>query len=129
MRKSFYVAVVFLFLAACVSSPIMPVDGSVPPNTDVKKVESAISKGAMEKGWVPKTLGGNIMELTLMAREHRVVVDVKYSATNYIISYKDSTNMHYDPARNSIHPKYGKWLANLKQSIERNLMMTANARP
>lgn len=120
MKKLLLSAFSILGLMACHSTGVIPLEGSV-PNLDSKKVEAAISRGATERGWVAKSMGAGTMELTLQQRQHRLVVDVKYTATNYSINYKDSSNMNYDASSNTIHPKYNKWVNTLRHSIDRNL--------
>jgi hypothetical protein len=115
---------ILLLSVGCHTAAIAPVEGSVPEKMDLKKVESAISKGASERGWIAKTLSPGTIELSLQNRSHRVVVDVKFTPSNYTITYKDSSNMNYDASSNTIHPKYGKWITNLRQSIDKNLAFT-----
>ena len=111
----------FLAVAGCHSVPVRPVKSTVPTNADLKKVETAITKGGADRGWMSKNVAPNLMELTLNSRGHYLVVDVKYDTASYLISYKDSTNMKYDPVKQTIHKKYEKWTGLLRQSIDKYL--------
>ncbi len=86
------------------------------------KVETAISKAAVDRGWIKKTIDANSMELTLNLRSHQVVIDVKYDTNTYEMIYKSSQNMDYNPEKNTIHKKYSMWLGNLKRSIDRFML-------
>jgi len=111
----------FLAVAGCHSVPVRPVTSSVPANVELKKVETAITKGAADRGWMAKNVAPNVTELTLDSRGHHLVVDVKYDTASYLITYKDSANMNYDPVKYTIHKKYEKWTALLRQSIDKYL--------
>lgn len=108
--------------SGCTTKVVQAPASVVPANTSKEKVANAIKAGAAEKGWVAKESSDGTMELTLLQRTHRVVVTVTYSAREYAVKYKDSTNMKYDPARGTIHTKYDKWVALLKEAIDRKLL-------
>lgn len=124
MKKVFSIGFLIfgLFVFGCAARPVMPVSGNLSGAKDLAQVKKAITLAAAEKGWVSKEAGARNMELSLVNRSHMVKVNVEYSLQDYTITYKDSMNMDYNPARNSIHPKYGKWLDGLKRAIEINLM-------
>jgi hypothetical protein len=112
---------ILLVVAGCHSVPVRQVTSSVPAKADLQKVETAITKGAADRGWVPKKMAPNLVELTLDTRGHHLVVDVKYDTASYLITYKDSANMDYNPVKYTIHSKYEKWTSLLRQSIDKYL--------
>lgn len=88
------------------------------------KVENAIKKGAMQRGWMVKKIKSGLLEAQNNVRgRHLVVVEIEYSTTGYKIKYKDSENMKYDAQSNTIHPNYNKWIANLERDINYNLSL------
>ena len=92
--RLFIACVALLGLVACTSAPIRNV-----PDT-------------------PATPG--LVTGRLDLRGHRAVVDVKYSAKDYSITYKDSTNLDYTGTQ--IHKNYNGWIENLDRDIRANLL-------
>ena len=70
-------------------------------------------------GWQMVPKGPGNIEGTLILREHRAVVDVRYDTKTYSIKYKDSSNLQYDGA--SIHKNYNGWIQNLDNGIRARL--------
>lgn len=88
----------------------------------MKKVEKAIAKGAMRKGWMTKRIATGKLESRINVRgKHLVVVDIDYNTKGYKINYKDSQNMKYDASSNTIHGNYNKWIAGLERNINYEL--------
>jgi hypothetical protein len=83
---------------------------------DVKK---AILRAGSSLGWKLVDNGPDAMIGTLLLRTHTAVVDIPYSATQYSITYKDSTNLNYDGT--SIHSNYNGWIQNLQKAINSQL--------
>ena len=48
------------------------------------------------------------------------MVDVRYTAKDYSITYKDSSNMQYQDGQ--IHRNYNGWIENLDRDIRGNLL-------
>ncbi|MCL2144253.1 MAG: hypothetical protein FWH43_01970 [Endomicrobia bacterium] len=88
---------------------------------DVKTLHKAIIKGCEERGWIPVKTGDNEITATLDTRGHQVIVKITYNNNGYRITHKDSKNMSYNPQKNTIHPKYNQWTANLDRSIKTNV--------
>ena len=124
MKKLLITALFALTLVGCASlRPIAPMTYPVPAeSSELVKVKKGILAGAVERGWTYKELGGNKVELTLLNRKHKVVVDVAYNTKDYTVTYKDSENMKYDKEKNAIHGKYANWVRNLNASIQKNLI-------
>lgn len=114
-----------LMLAGCKTATVQNIDNSgyiSGSKVTTKKVEAAIRKGAMRKGWNTKRIKTGLLEARNNVRgKHLVVVDISYNTKGYKIMYKDSQNMKYDPSSNSIHPNYNKWIANLERNINYEL--------
>ena len=56
----------------------------------------------------------------LVLRGHTAVIDVRYTATNYSITYKESANLDYRDGQ--IHKNYNGWIENLNRDIRANLL-------
>ena len=48
---------------------------------------------------------------------HKMVVDIPYTERNYSIIYRDSENLRYNEKKNTIHPRYNKWVIRLSRCI------------
>ncbi len=93
-------------------------------NITMAKVEKAITKGAIRKGWTTKKIKTGLLESKVNVRgKHFVMVNIAYNTKGYKIIYKDSQNMNYNPQDNTIHPNYNKWIGNLERNINYELSL------
>jgi hypothetical protein len=113
---------VALLLVGCRIAPVYDVQQapvvSARPAT-MADVERAIRVAGASLGWQMVARGPGAMEGTLVLREHRAVVDIKYDTKTYSIKYKDSSNLQYDGT--SIHKNYNGWVQNLDKAIRSSL--------
>ena len=90
-------------------------------NFTVQDMREAIFKGCADRNWRAVDIDASTIEATNTVRnKHTVVVSIPYTAENYSINYKSSTNMGYKPKADgtySIHPNYNNWVGNLDRSI------------
>ena len=119
----FFVFVFTLFALGCTTKPIYnvtnaPVAASK-PNPSLDDVRAAIMRAGAGLGWqMQPTKPGHILG-TLNLRSHQAIVDVNYTATNYSITYNNSSNLNYDGA--NIHNNYNGWIQNLDKGIRTQL--------
>jgi hypothetical protein len=111
-----------LMLAGCRIAPVYEVQQS--PVTaarvvSVTDVERAVRTAGAGLGWQMVPRGPGTIEGTLILRDHRAVVDIKYDTKSYSIRYKDSSNLGYDGT--NIHPNYNGWVQRLDQGIRAQL--------
>jgi hypothetical protein len=92
----------------------------------VQAVRNAIIAGGSVHSWKPVADQPGMLTLEADSGQHQVGVDVAYDAQSYQITYKSSANMNYEHAdkRNTIHPKYNKWIQDLNTAI-RNAALAA----
>lgn len=119
--------------AALVATAIIGCRGTVPiqnvgnasvANAANKPVSAADVRGAIVRagaglGWVMKDAGPGRLTGTLSLRTHIAEVDIPYSAANYSITNKGSTNLNQ--SGNMIHPNYNGWIQNLTKAINAQL--------
>jgi len=113
---------VALLLVGCRIAPVYDVQQAPivsPRPVTMADVERAIRVAGASLGWQMVARGPGAMEGTLVLREHRAVVDIKYDTKTYSIKYKDSSNLQYDGA--SIHKNYNGWVQNLDKAIRSSL--------
>ena len=95
---------------------------SSPPAAEMMEVENAIKRAGGGLGWQikradPDEPGHLIGRLPI--RSHVAVVDIKHNTETFSITYKDSTNLDYDPKKGEIHSNYNGWIQNLRKAIVR----------
>ena len=124
--KRILVAVcVVLLLAGCTTRPIMnvtdqPVVTAAGKALTADQVRNAILAAGTNLGWVMTPVSPGLVSGRLMLRDHVAVVDIRYSATTYSITYKDSTNLNYRDGQ--IHRNYNSWIENLDRDIRAGLL-------
>lgn len=118
-------AVALVALAGCTQAPIRNVpDSAVVTGTGKPvtpdEVRSAIVRAGSGLGWAMTPTDPGLVTGRLALRGHVAVVDVRYTAQNYSITYKDSSNLDYKDGQ--IHKNYNGWIENLNRDIRANLL-------
>ena len=117
--------VAILGMVGCTSAPISNVPltpvvtGTGKPAT-AEQVRTAIVRAGSTLGWQMTPTDPGLVTGRLALRTHLAIVDVKYSAKDYSITYKDSTNLDYRDGQ--IHKNYNGWIENLNNAIRRELL-------
>ena len=116
---------VVLLVAGCTTRPIMnvtdqPVVTTAGKQVTADQVRNAIVKAGNALGWVMTPVSPGLVNGRLALRDHLAVVDVRYTATTYSITYKDSTNLNYRDGQ--IHKNYNGWIENLDRDIRNELL-------
>ncbi|MDR0486059.1 MAG: hypothetical protein LBH29_04960 [Elusimicrobiota bacterium] len=85
-------------------------------------VEKAIAASCAENKWdiIDKKKGEITAQLNI--RTHTLIVTIKYDKNEFIISYKDSKNLKYNPENQTIHSSYERWIDNLSKGIANALL-------
>jgi len=122
-----YALFVILVLAGCRSgAPIENISTTIPSTISndmtIKKMERIITHSALSRGWTVSQKSPGVLDARLKSRGHEVDIVITYNKSSYTITYKNSTNMHYNHEENSIHPKYNHWVSNLSRDIEKRIM-------
>jgi hypothetical protein len=111
-----------LLVVGCRIAPVYDIQQApvvTPRPATMADIERSIRVAGASLGWQMVARGPGAMEGTLMLREHRAVVDIKYDTKSYSIKYKDSSNLQYDGS--SIHKNYNGWVQNLDTAIRASL--------
>jgi len=127
MNKILRISVIALtaalvFLAGCRAAPIYNVENSPiqitskHTSSDIKK---AITRAGVGLGWQMKSKKPGHIVGTLYLRNLIAVVDVRYNAKSYSITYKSSSGLDYDGT--NIHKNYNGWVQNLDRRIQAQL--------
>lgn len=117
-----------LFVSCSNVKPLRSLDSNpIPDGLKLTQIEKGIKAGGAARGWVfKKVKGQNELEGTLLVRQHQVVISVPYTKANYSMNYKSSQNMKYNSAKNMIHRNYYRWIQNLKNSIDMQLLQAGS---
>lgn len=115
-----------ILLVGCAPAMVQNVDNSPVnasnANYDLSDVTKAIQRAGTGLGWQMKEQTPGHIVGTLHLRTHMAVVDITYTLDDYSINYKDSTNLKYDAANNTIHKNYNGWIQNLTNAINAQLV-------
>ncbi len=125
LKLVFSVAIISLFITGCArTSSMQTFDNShyFQKRVATSQIARAIRDGANRKGWDTRKIRNGLMVATILVRnKYFVAVNIRYNAYGYKISYKNSRNMKYNPADNTIHPSYNKWVRLLQENINYEL--------
>ena len=123
------VLVAVLAVSGCKTTQVQTVNGSYPTatasprNLSTNDYKRAIIRAGAKRGWTFDDAGRGHMIGRLNVRgKHSVVVDLYYDRSTYRIEYQSSKGLKYDPAANTIHPRYQKWVNTLGQHIDREVI-------
>jgi hypothetical protein len=111
-------------LAGCTTAPILNVSEAPATNSAGKplsrdQVRSAIVRAGASLGWQMKDESPNMLVGSIMLRNHTAVVEIPYSANNYSVKYRSSTNLN--EGNGNIHKNYNGWIQNLTRGINAQL--------
>jgi len=104
-------------------APVVTASGKA---LSMDQVRKEIIAAGVAAGWqmaAPKP--GEIVG-TLNVRSHQAVVSIPYTAKSYSILYKDSSNLKYDEAAQTIHENYASWIQRLDGAIRSRLSVADN---
>ena len=125
LNKAVIPAILAFLLIACGTPVVQNVENSPiiasSSTYDLAEVTKAIQRGGISRGWQMKEETPGHIVASLYVRSHVARVDITYTLDDYSITYKDSTNLKYDPTNNTIHRNYNSWITNLKNSIDAQL--------
>ena len=130
MVKKFLKFSLILLLLVVISScrrsfPILelknePLPTLVDDSTHTKEeVRTAIFKGCRRSGWVAQPKGEGLIEASIVVRENKARVEIRYNETTISILHNDSYNLRY--ADGTVHPIYNRWITDLYRDILREL--------
>jgi hypothetical protein len=94
---------------------------------DVKKAIVAAASATGRKWVIAEQAPGHLVA-TYQVRTHTVSTDIRYSASQFSVAYKDSINMKYGPGSSGagvIHPFYNQWVNEFIQAIRTELAKAA----
>jgi hypothetical protein len=147
LKAAFFICVIAISLNAHARTPVpiinyenIAIATSSGKALQAEQVKQAITLAATSKNWtVNVSADGSILATLVVRNKHTVVVKIDYDTSKYSINYNDSKNMKYgiidvqptitssntDQSHNGqgeIHPFYNKWVQELKDAIQAELL-------
>lgn len=119
MRNLVFVLLCALALAACTSQPIYNVEKAPVPKATTEEVKGAILRAGAGLGWLMKPVSEGLITGTMHQRDHIAMIDIRYDAQQYSITYRDSSNLNF--AGTTIHRGYNEWVQSLDRAIRTHL--------
>jgi len=104
-------------------APVQTASGKVPSLEQVQKI---IIESGVKLGWVMAVVKPGEIQGTKNVRIHSAVVTIPFTAKNYSVLYKDSTNLKYNAAAQTIHQEYTYWIQELDNEIRARLTAAGN---
>lgn len=118
-------------VAGCNTAPVMEVRNapygltaaSASTRLSLGATERAIIKAGANRGWIMQRIAPGHLEGQLLVRGHVAIVDILFNRDEFTISYKDSSNLKYDPGARTIHRRYNGWVQTLSEDIQREVQL------
>ena len=104
-------------------APVQTATGKVPT---IEQVQKVIIESGVKLGWVMAVVKPGEIQGTKNVRIHSAVVTIPFTAKNYSVLYKDSTNLKYNAANQTIHQEYTYWIQELDNEIRARLTAAGN---
>lgn len=104
-------------------APVQTASGKVPSLEQVQKI---IIESGVKLGWVMAVVKPGEIQGTRNVRIHSAVVTIPFTEKNYSVLYKDSTNLKYNAAAQTIHQEYTYWIQELDNEIRARLTAAGN---
>lgn len=104
-------------------APVQTASGKVP---SIEQVQKIIIESGVKLGWVMAVVKPGEIQGTRNVRIHSAVVTIPFTTKNYSVLYKDSTNLKYNAAAQTIHQEYTYWIQELDNEIRARLTAAGN---
>ncbi len=85
-----------------------------------EQVGEALAAAARYKRWTVEEVEPGYMKAQIVVRKHFAAIDIRYTASTYSITYRDSEVLKYDGKK--IHRNYNKWIKLIEQEADDNLL-------
>lgn len=99
-------------------TPITTPTGKEP---SLDQVTKAIIGAGQSRRWSMAVIQPGQIVGTVSFRSHQIIVDIPYTTKSYSIKYKNSLNLNYDSAKQTIHNTYADWIKELDFAIQARL--------
>lgn len=118
----FTLTAALIFLAGCVNNPVYNVKNApidISSKHSSKDIKKAIQRAGIGLGWQMKAKKTGHIVGTLYIRQAIAIINIRYTAKKYSITYKSSTGLNYDGT--NIHKNYNGWIQRLNNRIQSQL--------
>jgi hypothetical protein len=84
-----------------------------------EEVGQILAEAAEFKRWTVEMVEEGYLRAQIQVRKHFAAIDIRYTATSYSITYRDSKQLKYDGKE--IHRNYNKWIMLIDQVADQKL--------
>jgi hypothetical protein len=127
MKKGMLLLIAVLVLSAgmlgCTSKYLVnytdqyfTLSGKTGPSLSV--IDKAIKEAGARRGWIMETAKPGHIVAVVRVRHHMAQVDILFDRQKFSINYRNSENLNYNAANNTIHRNYNNWVTNLRNDIQ-----------
>jgi hypothetical protein len=89
------------------------------------QVKGAIVRAGVALGWTVREEAAGKLVANIALRKHTATLEIPYSAKEYSLVYKDSTNLDAT-GDGTIHKNYNGWVSNFNKGIAQQLQLSAS---
>lgn len=108
---------------AIVNHEAIPATTASGKPASAEQIRAALASAGGPRGWQITPAGaGKALAVLNVRGKHSVSADIAYASGQYSIKYRDSSNMNYDAAAGTIHPKYNAWVQTLIDDTRMQLL-------
>jgi len=118
LLRATLITLALLTTAGCTSKPIFNPQHDLPANAQVStdKMKQTIVAALEKREWTVQRLSPQLIQAEITVRgQYHAEIDVRYTATHYAITYRDSRDLGYKDGK--IHRNYNRWVSMLDRDI------------
>jgi hypothetical protein len=123
-----FVLGLILMVVACkeaTTRSILNIHNAVIPNgLYAEQVRDSIITVGPRRNWIMREVSRGVIRGELRVRQHRAVIEITYTNSEFNIDYVESANLDAGP--DGIHRNYNRWIANLESDIRSELSRVAS---
>lgn len=122
--KAASVGVLALLIVGCASKPIEEVNHEAAVTSSgrhltMAKMMHAILRAGQQENWHMRHVRRGLIVAIHTKGKYSATVEIPYTANNFSIVYKDSSNLGYKEGK--INQHYNRWVDSLDKAIRRQL--------
>lgn len=101
------------------TAPIENIQTDIVGKYNMRQIQRAILAAGKERDWIMNVEKPGVINATLLARDHKAVVQVVFTIKSYNINYVSSQNLNAQNGQ--INRNYMRWIHNLDKDIQLQL--------
>jgi len=118
LLRATLITLALLTTAGCTTKPVLNPQHDLPADVQVSadKMRQTIVAALEKREWTVQRLSPQLIQAEITVRgQYHAEIDVRYTATHYAITYRDSRDLGYKDGK--IHRNYNRWVSMLDRDI------------